>query len=309
MSTDCAASPAVSVVIPAYNSHATIVQCLEALGGQTFRDFEAIVVDSGPDETTARTVPARFPWVRYVRSGRRLLPHAARNRGVALARGEWLVFTDPDIYASPDWLDRLLAAGRARDAVIVGALACHGRRWLDVGIHLCKFGAWLPDGAGRPTHMSPTANMLMRRQDFDAAGGFSGDGMLDDVAMSRRLRERGRQLWFEPRAVVAHHHLQGLADFMRERYTRGQAYGQLRIGWYEGRWLSLLTLFAATVAPVRLARVTGLAALQAWRAGQITSFVATLPLLFAGHAAALAGEAVAYAQYVAMPGLARVPTR
>ena len=43
--------PAVSVIIPAYNSHDTLAGCLEALSRQTFQDFETLVVDSGPDPT------------------------------------------------------------------------------------------------------------------------------------------------------------------------------------------------------------------------------------------------------------------
>jgi glycosyltransferase involved in cell wall biosynthesis len=120
--------PAVSVIIPAYDSHETIVGCLAALAGQTFRDFETIVVDSGPDETTARLVAASFPWVRFERSPHRLLPHAARNRGIEMAQADLLVFTDPDIYARPAWLERLVAAHVLTGAVIAGEAAAYVRR-------------------------------------------------------------------------------------------------------------------------------------------------------------------------------------
>jgi glycosyltransferase involved in cell wall biosynthesis len=295
---DSESRPVLSVVIPAYNSHDTIGGCLEALARQTFRSFEVVVVDSGPDDATQRMM-ARFPWVRYERSARRLYPHAARNRGVELARADLLVFTDPDIYPRPDWLERLGAARLATSEVIVGALACHGDRWLDHGIHLCKFSKWLPGGPPREVDMSPTANMLLTRHDFEAAGGLPGDDFLGDVTLSRTLNGRGRLLRFAPDAVVEHHHLQSFRDFLRERYTRGKMHGDLRLGWLEGRKAAALLYLSVTVLPVRLPRILALVGLHARRARQTGVYLKVLPLVVAGHAASLAGEAVAYLRRLA----------
>lgn len=299
METEPKAPPALSVIIPAYNSHGTLAGCLEALARQTFQDFETIVVDSGPDGTAERIVAESFPQVRFERSARRLLPHAARNRGIELSRGELLVFTDPDIYARPDWLERLVGAHALTGETVVGALACHGRRWLDQGIHLCKFSKWLPGGEARAVDMSPTANMLISRRQFEDAGGLPGDQMLGDVTLSRRLHQRGVRLWFEPQAVVEHHHLQDVAGFLRERYTRGRMYGDLRLGWLARRRSSSWAYLVITVLPLRLARVLGLVALHCWKADQTGWYLGTLPLIAAGHAASLAGEAVAYSRRLA----------
>jgi GT2 family glycosyltransferase len=297
---EAAPRPAVSVVIPAYLSGRTLGGCLEALCRQTFRDFETIVVDSSPVESGPEDPSAwiaRFPEVRFERSARRLLPHAARNRGVELARGEILVFTDPDVYARPDWLERLLDAHRQTGEPVVGALACHGSRWIDQGIHLCKFSKWLPGGAPREVDMGPTANLLLSRRQFEAAGGFPGHQLLGDVTLSRSLRGNGHRLGFEPRAIVEHHHLQSLASFLDERYTRGRMYGGLRLGWYGegiGRRIAALGWLAVTALPLRLARILALVGRHAMRAGQAGWYLAALPVVAAGHAASLAGEASAY---------------
>lgn len=288
------AKPILSVVVPAYNSHDTLGGCLEALERQTFRDFEVIVVDSGPNPESARLARERFAWVRFERSARRLLPHAARNRGVELARSSLLVFTDPDCYAHPDWLTTLLAAHQRSRGVVVGALACHGKRWTDQGIHLCKFSKWLPGGSPRPVDMSPTANMLISRADFQAAGGLPGQELLGDVTLSWNLRGGGRDLLFEPGAVVEHHHIQTVRDYLSERYKRGKMFGDLRCARLGGRRTAALRYLMVTVLPVRLARITALVGAHAWRAGHTGSFLSTLPLVLAGHGASLAGEAVAY---------------
>lgn len=296
--------PLVSVVIPAYNSHDTIARSLESLEKQTFRDFEVVVVDSGPDHTGEHLARERFPWVRFERSPRRLLPHAARNRGVELARGPLLVFTDPDCYAAPDWLERLVETHRREGGTVVGALACHGRLWRDQGIHLCKFSKWLPGGAPHPVDMSPTANMLLPRALFGEAGGLPGEELLGDVTLSWTLREKGYRLLFDPGAVVEHHHLQSVKDFFRERYSRGILFANLRCSWRHGRRGPVFVYLVASVIPVRLPRILGLVAAHCWRGGRTGWLLATLPLVAAGHVASLAGEAVGYVRCLlsARPG-------
>jgi len=293
--------PRVSVVIPAYLSHATIAGCLAALRQQEYRSFEVVVVDSSPDERTAREVRA-FPEVRLIRSPGRLLPHAARNAGVAESRGELLVFTDPDVYARPEWLRELVAAYGAAGQPVVGSISCHGRRWLDLGLHLCKFGKWLPGGPARPVDMGPTANLLVPRAAFEALGGFADDLMLGDALFSWRLLEAGWTLRFEPRAEVAHHHTSSLGGFLRERYERGVLFGELRLAWEGlGRRRSLFYL-AVSLAPVRLARILALTAGHCRHAGRLRDFAATLPVLVLGHGASLLGESRAYAARIAGRG-------
>lgn len=290
--------PRVTVVVPAYLSHYTLGGCLEALRRQEYRSFEVVVVDSSPDERTAQVVQGAFPEIRFVRARRRLLPHAARNEGAARARGELLAFTDPDVYARPGWLGDLVAAHDATGHPVVGSLTCHGRRWLDVGIHLCKFSKWLPGGAPRPVDMSPTANMLLDRATFEALGGFDGDRMLGDALLSWRLRQGGHTLWFVPRAEVAHHHLTGLRAFLRERLERGVLFGELRAAWEgHGRRRSLLYL-AVSLPPIRLARVLFLVAGHCRRAGELPSLLATLPVVALGHAASLVGESRAHLRHL-----------
>lgn len=288
----------VSVIVPAYQSHRTIAACLEALGRQEYRDFELLVIDSSPDDRTASAVrgvaPGLLPRLRFVRSRRRLLPHAARNLGVARTGGELLVFIDPDVYPRPDWLGALVAAHDAGGGPVVGSLACHGDRWLDRGIHLCKFSKWLPSGEPRPVDMSPTANMLIERDRFEASGGFDGDLMLGDALLSWRLLRAGAVLRFEPRAEVAHHHLSTLRGFLRERYGRGVLFGELRDSWTGlSRRRSLLYL-AASLLPVRLARIGYLVAGHCRAAGETRTLLATLPVVLLGHAASLLGESRAY---------------
>ena len=84
--------------------------------------FEHVSSPGEAAEITGQIAREGFPGVRFKRSERRLLP-TTRTLGVERSRGELLAFTDPDVYARPDWLERLVAAYRATGELVVGALA------------------------------------------------------------------------------------------------------------------------------------------------------------------------------------------
>ena len=103
----------VSVVIPLYNKAPHVGRALRSVSAQTFRDFEVIVIDDGSTDGGAREVEAhgdeRVRLITQENAG----PGAARNRGVAEARGELLAFLDAD----DEWLPTFLEEGvRALDA-------------------------------------------------------------------------------------------------------------------------------------------------------------------------------------------------
>ena len=105
--------PAVSVVIPAFNVAAYIEQLLRSLSAQTLADFEAIVIDDGSTDRTADVVEsftdARVKLVQQPNSG----VSVARNTGLAVARGVFVLFLDGDDMLHPMALERLLAGVRS----------------------------------------------------------------------------------------------------------------------------------------------------------------------------------------------------
>jgi GT2 family glycosyltransferase len=230
-----------------------------------------------------------------------MLPHAARNLGVTLARGELLVFSDPDTYARPEWLERLVAAWEATGDVVVGAIANHGHRWLDTGVHICKFSKVLPGGPSRLVDTAPTANLLCSREAFESVGPIPADVMQGDAAWSRRALALGHRLTFAPDAIVEHHHLETLTGFLSERLRRGREFGRMRREWEGAHPLKLLLIAAGTVLPVRAIRIGALVTWQCARAGSLGDLAWTAPIVAAGHLASLGGEAAAL--------LDRVPRR
>jgi glycosyltransferase involved in cell wall biosynthesis len=249
-------APRVSVILAAYNSDQTVASSLSAILAQTFRDFEVVVVDSSPDDRTLRIVRDRFPGVRIEHREQRLLPQHARNRGVELARGEILVFTDPDCHADPEWLERLVAAFDAGHPIVSGSMTVAPARWLDWGVHLSKFSWLLPGLPPGPCATVCTANAAYARSAFERVGPFNADVCIGDALLSWRARAAGLAPWFEPGAVVEHRHEHGFAKYVREFFHRGRelvvVLGELE-EWGTWRMLSRAIGFPLVVA-VELAR-------------------------------------------------------
>jgi glycosyltransferase involved in cell wall biosynthesis len=85
--------PKVSVVIPTYNRARLLQECLESVMSQSFNDFEIIIVDDGSTDNTSELVK-KYP-VKYVYQENQGA-HAARNRGIALSKSEYIAFIDSD---------------------------------------------------------------------------------------------------------------------------------------------------------------------------------------------------------------------
>lgn len=102
--------PKASIIVPAHNAAATLLGTLESLLGQTYRDFEIIVVDDGSTDATRRIAEAYCadPRVRVVRQ-KHTGVSAARNTGIDLARGRFIGFCDADDMWLPSKLGTHLA--------------------------------------------------------------------------------------------------------------------------------------------------------------------------------------------------------
>src|SRR5688572_22754402 len=100
----------VSVIIPVLNDGDRLHRCLAALEEQTYPGdrFEVIVVDNGSKHDPAEIV-AEFPHAKLAREAKPS-SYAARNVGIALAKGDILAFTDSDCVPTKQWLEAGVAA-------------------------------------------------------------------------------------------------------------------------------------------------------------------------------------------------------
>jgi len=102
----------ISVIIPVYNTEPFLEDCLTSVANQTFRDFEAIVIDDGStDESLALAEhfakkDSRFKVIHQENRGL----SGARNTGIEKASAPWITFLDSDDMWHPQFLERLTFA-------------------------------------------------------------------------------------------------------------------------------------------------------------------------------------------------------
>ena len=95
--------PIVSVIVPTFNGARFIGKALESVLHQTFQSFEIIVIDDGSTDDTREIISLFGPVVRYVYQDNKGRSNA-RNRGMGLARGQYIAFLDADDLFYPDKL-------------------------------------------------------------------------------------------------------------------------------------------------------------------------------------------------------------
>lgn len=98
----------VSVIIPTYNRVALLKRAVQSVLRQTYSDFEILIIDDGSTDETEKMVHEELldPRIRYDKLSINQGVHAARNRGLDIARGEFIVFLDSDDELLPIALQR-----------------------------------------------------------------------------------------------------------------------------------------------------------------------------------------------------------
>lgn len=204
--------PEVSVIVPARDAAASLGACLDALAACGGPVAEVIVVDNGSRDTTASLARAH-PVVDCVVTEPRTGSYAARNAGLAAARGSVLAFTDADCTPHPGWLTAGLAALRAGADVVGGAVVPQRSPqpsvWerYDAALYLRQSEYVAAQG------FAATANLFARAAVFAAVSGF--DARLrssGDVEWCTRARAAGFRLAYAPDAVVGHRPRTTLAE-------------------------------------------------------------------------------------------------
>ncbi len=211
-----------SVVMPVWNEATGIESTLEALAPLRRAGHEVIVVDAGSDDGTAALTRPLCERVVDAEKGRA----AQMNAGATLARGNILLFLHADTRLPSDALQRLQAFMASRRA--------WGR--FDVRLSaqrpLFRVIAWFMNTRSRLTGIcTGDQAMFVRRDVFEALGGFQPLPLMEDVEFSRRLRLASRPFCVRSPVITDSRRWEKLGPWrtiflmwrLRWRYWRGES--------------------------------------------------------------------------------------
>ncbi|MBW3607465.1 MAG: glycosyltransferase family 2 protein [Actinobacteria bacterium] len=227
-----------SVIIPTRDRVDILMETLARLAVQeTTCAFEVLVVDDGSSDATVptlRSLAERSPLsVSLLEQGSRG-PAAARNSGIAAARGAVCLFIGDDTWPRADLVERHAARHRRRpepQAALLGHVEWASESapspfmgWLNSGIQF-DFDQIIDPEDVRGSCFY-TANVSAKRSFLLANGGFDeafADAAFEDIELGLRLERAGMRLAYDAAAVVEHFHPYDLPASLRRMRTLGRA--------------------------------------------------------------------------------------
>jgi glycosyltransferase involved in cell wall biosynthesis len=164
--------PLFSVVICTYNGGRRLTGALDSVLDQEASDYEVLVIDDGSEDDTADVIAGySSPLIRYIWRPNGGLS-AARNTGLAEARGDFVIFLDDDDRVDPAWLSSL---GRRIDAD-TGVVTCGC--WFhnpNTGESMVALPREMPEAFNRVTALFLAGTFAVRRELYERVGGYTED--------------------------------------------------------------------------------------------------------------------------------------
>ncbi len=168
--------PKVSVIIPTYQHAHFVGQTIESVLGQTYGDYEVIVVDDGSTDNTSEVLAEFGPRITVIRHRRNRGLSAARNSGISTARGDYVAFLDADDVWMPDKLEKQVPLFDRNQAV--GLVYSDALHFDESGVRPEREFDYAPGQSGM-IHTAvfvalpiPMPTVVVRRSCFDMVGLF-----------------------------------------------------------------------------------------------------------------------------------------
>jgi len=253
----------VSIIIPTRNGIEVLKPCIDSIQEKTsFRNFELIIIDNGSDEQSAisylKSLKTEHSNVIVITHNQPFNYSELNNLGVNVASGEFLVFLNNDIEViSQDWLDELISLAARPEIGVVGSLLLfpdgtiqHAGVVLGIGgVAVHAFSGWDPDSKEfeeynhtRRVSSVTGACMVMRREVFEAVGGFDEENLpvdFNDVDLCLRVSEAGFGILFSPHAKLYHHESKSRVSH-KDNTAEAERFS-LEVQWMQERWFAYLS--------------------------------------------------------------------
>ena len=192
-------------------------ECLAALGNQSYRNFEVIVLPDGMDGSSGAPEPLPMDVKLSILPTGKVRPAEKRNLGIKAAKGEIIAFIDDDAYPDTHWLEYAVRYFGDETIGAVGGpgvtppgdsfLARMGGRVYDnllvSGNYRYRYKA---GGVRRDVDDYPSCNLFVRKSLLDSFGGYRTDFWPgEDTLLCKDIVDAGKRIVYDPWVVVCHH--------------------------------------------------------------------------------------------------------
>ena len=229
--------PEVSIIILTFNSEKFIGPCLNSIFIQDYQN-QVIVVDNGSKDSTPNFIKRNYPQVILIENKENLGSCKARNQGIAIANGKWVLTLDCDVILEKEFLNKIVSFAEGSGSSIgmfqPKILNMDRKRIYSCGIHLSGLGRFYDIGKGKPDNGQFTApkyifgacsaaafysrQMLEDIKDdmgyFDERFFF----LVEDVDLASRAQRKGWKALFYPEAVCYHYGNSSSSDKLMRQF-------------------------------------------------------------------------------------------
>jgi glycosyltransferase involved in cell wall biosynthesis len=186
-----ATAPLVSVLTTVYNRAKYLDECIESILNSRFEAFELIIVDDGSTDGSqdiAKRWASKDQRIRFFQNQSNLGDYKNRNRAAALANGKYLKYVDADDMIGPYLLNLMVESMEEFPESVAGFF--EGNLWKPRVIPKSRAIHEFYSGQNNLFHRSPLM-VIIRKNSFEAVGGFSGRAYLGDFELWHKLALHG----------------------------------------------------------------------------------------------------------------------
>lgn len=214
----------VSIIITTYNGINFIKGCLGSITSQVYKEFEIIVVDNGSKDGTIDFIKGNYPQVILIENKENLGAAKARNQGIEIASGRWLITLDCDIIVKDNFLSQIIniiknspsKVGMIQPKILkmdrktiysAGIFISHLRRFYDIGKGRSDFRRFdKPKYVFGACSAAAVYNRGMLEEIKEDTGYFDERFffLVEDVDLAWRAQRKGWRALYYPEATCYH---------------------------------------------------------------------------------------------------------
>ena len=203
--------PSVSIIIPVYNDPSGLKETLDCLVAQVFPkdQYEIIVVDNGSTDNTFeignKYADQFHDTIQFVLENKVKGSYAGRNRGIAVSRGELLIFLDADVTVGSDYVEKVYDKFRNSN---IDYLGCNVKMMIKKSSISSRYNfihGFNIENSINNENYTPTCNLIVKREVIDKIGNF--DSRLEgggDFEFGERVTSAGYRLDYAEDIILYH---------------------------------------------------------------------------------------------------------